>query len=44
MAIGVTVGEAADRGRGGVRSSQGRGGHGTATKSGENSLDLTGNL
>ena len=44
MAIGTTVGEASDIGRVGVHSYQGRGGQDAATKIGNTSLDLIGDL
>ena len=44
MSIGNATGETADRGRGGVHNSQERSGQEMATKSGDISLDLTGNL
>ena len=44
MAVGTTVGEAVDRGRGGFQNYQGAVVQEADTKSGEISLDLTGNL
>ena len=44
MDIGTTIGEATDRGRGGVINSQGRCGQDMATKSNKGGLDVTGNL
>ena len=44
MAVGTTVGEAVDRGRGGFQNSQGAVVQEAETKSGEISLDITGDL
>ena len=44
MSIVTTKCETADRGGGGIHNSQGRRGKEAVTKSGEISLDLTGNM
>ena len=44
IVIGTTDGETIDRRGGGACNSQGRSGKDAVTKSGERSLDLTGNL